>query len=400
MMTYEPRFRYTDAMVRDLMSVEGARQLIEVLPLPPDAAFLLRYEAQRRSTRYSTAIEGNALSLEEIREALAHSDRVGSRQQQEVRNYWNALEWLERHLPEPDLRLLSPQDRHPSEAELGEPGRLLMRERFVRMLHSIIIPRGRGRRPLRSSYRTAQCPVVDAASGVIEYGPPDPEDVPGLMAALGLWRMSLGAVSLPVPIRAGILAYQLVTIHPFDDGNGRTARAMATAELWLGGYRMRGFLSVEEEYFKDLKLYYENLQMGLPMDYYQGRNDADLTPWLEYFTRTLATAASRLRERALDLRRSEQPQGVPWEHLGRRQQQLLMTLVRSASDTTPRVFAAADVADWFMVSGRTARSWLQEWRGAGFVTPASGTARVRLWRLSEQYEGLVESLIAKVASAQ
>jgi len=381
-------------MVNDLMVVEGARQLIEVLPLPPDAAFLLRYEAQRQSTRYSTAIEGNTLTLEEIREALAHSDRTGSRQLQEVRNYWNALEVLERLVPDALVsRVTGGRGRL---TRYGREGlaQSLPSEAFIRMLHSIIIPRGRGRRPLQSHYRTTECPVVDTAMGLIEYGPPTPEDVPALMSALVEWRSSDEAVSLPVPLRAGILAYQFVTIHPFDDGNGRTARALATAELWFSGYRMRGFLSVEEEYFKDLKLYYDSLQMGLPMDYYQGRNDPDLTPWLEYFTHTLATAASRLQTRAVSLHTAQQSEDTPWEHLSRREQQVLMRLAHRPNRES-MTFDVSDVANWFMVSDRTSRAWLSEWRDRRFVVPASGTERVRSWRLVAEYEELVDALLAE-----
>ena len=395
MMTYEPRFCYTDSMVRDLMTIEGARQLIEVLPLPPDAAFLLRYEAQRQSTRYSTAIEGNTLSLEEIREALSHSDRTGSRQQQEVRNYWNALEALERMVPDAVFSRLTGGRGHLTDLGRRHAASALISETLIRMLHSVIIPRGRGRRPLQSSYRTVECPVVDAATGLIEYGPPAPADVPELMAELVGWRNSDDAASLPVPIRAGILAYQFVTIHPFDDGNGRTARALATAELWFSGYRMRGFLSVEEEYFRDLKLYYDNLQMGLPMNYYEGRNDPDLTPWLEYFTHTLALAADRLGSRALALHRAQQAEDTPWEHLSRRQQQLLMRLAHSADEAGARPFSPADVADWFMVSATTARAWLREWHEEGFIHPCAGAVRVRSWELAEPYARLVKALLAQ-----
>ena len=391
---YEPRFEYTHAMVGDLMAVEGARQLIEVLPLPPDAAFLLRYEAQRQSTRYSTAIEGNTLNYAEMREALAHSDRTGSRQLQEVRNYWNALEALEQLLPDALTERLLGKGWHVTRHGADETIRHLFSERFIQTLHSIIIPRGRGRRPAQSHYRNTECPVVDTTTGMIEYGPPAPDDVPDLMAALVAWRNSPVAQTLPAPIRAGILAYQFVTVHPFDDGNGRTARALATAELWFSGYRMRGFLSVEEEYFRDLKLYYDSLQMGLPMNYYEGRNDPDLTPWLEYFTHTLATAADRLQTRAVSLHQAQQPEDTPWEGLSRREQQVLMRLAHRPSAQS-LTFTAADVANWFMVSSQTSRTWLHEWRDNGFIEPASGGERVRLWRLNLDYEALVEALIAQ-----
>jgi len=367
---YVPRFSYSHEMVGDLMGIEGACRLVDVLTLPPDAAFRLKYDAQRRSTRFSTGIEGNTIRLETLAQGIALADRTGARRLQEVRNYWMALEWLERQV---------------------EEGAALS-EAFIRRLHRVIVVRGRGRRGEMSDYRTEECPVVDAATGHVDYGPPTPADVPGLMAALVAWRNGVDAAGLPGPVRAGALAYQFVTIHPFADGNGRTARALATAELWFGGYRMRGFLSMEEEYFRDLPRYYDSLQMGLPVDYYQGRNDPDLTPWLAYFLATMATAAARVRDRALALRETRPRVKAPWETLPRRQQQLLSRLVLAdpGSDEVPG-FAATQIADWFMVSAQTARAWLGEWREAGLIAPATERSRVRTWVLTEEFRALVRA---------
>ncbi len=335
---------------------------------------MLKYDAQRRSTRYSTAIEGNALRLEEIRQGIALADRTGSQQQQEVRNYWMALEWLERQV-EDNARFS---------------------EEFIRRLHRIIIVRGRGRRGEMSDYRTEECPVVDVATGQVDYGPPRPEDVPSLIEALVAWRNSADAMTLPGPVRAGLLAYQFVTIHPFPDGNGRTGRALASAELWFSGYRMRGFLSMEEEYFGDLQRYYDSLQMGLPMDYYEGRDDPDLTPWLAYFLETMASAARRVRDRALELYETMPRPGAPWEELSRRQQQLLsrLVLVEPDGEEVP-TFTPGDIADWFMISVQTARAWLREWHEAGFVEPVSGEQRIRAWALN----GTFLALVARVRNA-
>ena len=376
---YTPGFSYTHEMVGHLMQIEGACRLVDVLVLPPDAAFLLKYDAQHRSTRYSTAIEGNTLPPEEIRQGIALANRTGSQQQQEVRNYWMALEWLERQV-EDNARFS---------------------EEFIRRLHRIIIVRGRGRRGEKSDYRTEECPVVDAATGQVDYGPPRPEDVPSLMESLVAWRNSAQARAFPGPVRAGILAYQFVTIHPFPDGNGRTARALATAELWFSGYRMRGFLSMEEEYFGGLQRYYESLQMGLPMSYYEGRNNPDLTPWLAYFLETMSAAASRVRDRALSLHEVMPQPRAPWEDLNRRQQQLLsrLVLVEADEEGVPS-FTPGDIADWFTVSAQTARTWLQEWHKAGFIEPASGELRIRAWALNETFSDLVKQVRSTTRSGQ
>lgn len=159
-----------------------------------------------------------------------------------------------------------------------------------------MIVRLRGRRS-SSRYRENECPVVDSATRSIDYAPPTPQDVPGLMDALEAWLRAPATQALPVPVRAAILSHRLLSIHPFADGNGRTGRLLATAELWRSGYRMKGFFSFEEFFEADRAKYYDSLQMRLPIDFYDGRDDADLSEWVEYFVETMATAADRCERR-------------------------------------------------------------------------------------------------------
>jgi len=365
---YTPRFAYTDEIVDNLMTIAGAAQVVEALVVPPDSALQLVNEARQRATHYSTSIEGNQLDLDEVRQAVAAGDRTGSDYHQEVRNYWRALEWLER------------------ETERGAR----ISEEFIRKLHRIIIVRGRGRRGEMSDYRTEECPVWDTTTSIPDYIPPHPEDVPPLMGTLIAWYDSSAGQLLPGPVRAAIMAYQLVTIHPFADGNGRTARALATAELWRSGYGLKGFLSVEEHYDADRQRYYDSLQMGLDVEYYKGRNDPDLTPWLTYFMQTLSQAAEPVRDHALQFYEATARTSFAWENLNRRQQQLLTRLVMQEPDA-PEVptFAAGDIERWFSISNTTAHTWLESWRDADFIEPASGRQRITSWRLAKSYQRLV-----------
>jgi Fic family protein len=157
---------------------------------------------------------------------------------------------------------------------------------------------------------------------------------------------------------------------------------------------------MEEEYYTDLQRYYDSLQMGLPMDYYQGRNDPDLTPWLTYFLGTMTAAAERVRDRALQLRTTAPPRRAPWEGLTRRQQQLLSRLVLTEPEEkgVPS-FTPGDIATWFMVSAKTARQWLQDWHDEGFTLPASGEERIRSWRVNSEFEHLLTG-VRKAARTQ
>lgn len=364
-MTFVPRFTYTDALVKHLGVIEAARSVIEVLPLPPDTTLRLRHDALQRSTRSSTQIEGNPLDEAAVLRAIARSDRSGNDAEQEVRNYWRALDRVEEF------------------ADLQIP----ITEAFIKELHRIVIVRGRGRRGSKSEYRVTECPVVDTLTRRIDYGPPEPGDVPVLMRELVEWLSSTSATELPPPIRAAILTHRFLSIHPFNDGNGRTGRLLATAELWRFGYRMRGFFSFDEYFNADRERYYRNLQMGLPIDFYDGRHDPDHTPWLLYFVETMARAASELQTKAKSLYEAGAPVSPPWERLPRTSQQLLTRLLARVLDETenPFVISPSDIELWFGISDRTAREWLKDWADYGFVNPGGSGERVRSYVLADEW---------------
>lgn len=370
-MDFHPRFTYSHTMVRHLGLIESARAVVSVLPLPPDRELHLRQTARQRATRHSTRIEGNTLNSQEVGQAVIAVGKTQTEMQQEVRNYWRALEWIEEQLE---------ANRQPS-------------EEYIRQLHSIILVRGTGRRGVRSDYRKDECPVVDSATGRIDYAPPMPRDVPPLMQDLVRWWRSDEAAELPGPVRAGLLAHRFVSIHPFGDGNGRTARALATTELWRSGYDMRGFLSLEEHYTADLNAYYDNLQMRLPVNFYDGRHDPDHSQWLGYFLATMAQAADSLHQQAIALHAPEQQPTPPWESLRRVQQQLLNRLLFRGLEEGEKamIFSPGDMVEWFGISPNTARDWLGKWRDENFVQPLRPeAARVRAYALTEKWETLVK----------
>ncbi|MDF2937338.1 MAG: filamentation induced by cAMP protein Fic, partial [Paenibacillaceae bacterium] len=273
MYLYSPNFEFTNVMVKDLMSIEHSKAIVDVLPIPSDVEKQLREKARLKMTHYSTRIEGNPLSFEQVSQVVkAKRDGSRIRAEEEVRNYWEALSFLNTA-----RRLKYP---------INEP--------FIKRLHSIIERRGVGRKTIASSYRGPTPPgtlfaVYDAETRQPDYIPPEWIEVPQLMSELVEWINKEEA--LPIPIKAAIAAYQLLTIHPFDDGNGRTSRALASYILSTGGYNLRGFNSMEEYYFADLSGYYKNIQMDLPVLYYDGRdNPKSLSPWIEYFCRIMSYA--------------------------------------------------------------------------------------------------------------
>jgi len=375
---YQPRFKYNDRIVKSLMSIEKNKNTVEMLPLPKDIEKELRKEAKLKMTHYSTRIEGNPLGLEEVSEAIMKNrDRQGLKAEQEVRNYWNALSFLST-----SKRLKIP-----------------ISEDFIKRLHSIIEVRGSGRRTEESEYRGPTRPgvlfaVYDSVTGQPEYIPPEANDVPQLMKSFVAWINSDDARELPAPIRAGIAAYQLLTIHPFYDGNGRTARALATYILSIKGYDLKGFNSMEEYYVSDLQGYYTKLQMNLPVLYYDGRdNPPDLAPWLEYFVLIMEKAFQKVARIAQNKYKQQIDPRV--NKLEPRELIVVKLLLTKNGEITPK-----EIAGEFNVVTRTITEWAKEWIRKGIIEPASGTERIRTYKIGRTYSDLTLSDLGYVETDQ
>ncbi|ETW92370.1 MAG: hypothetical protein ETSY2_53605, partial [Candidatus Entotheonella gemina] len=103
---------------------------------------------------------------------------------------------------------------------------------------------------------------------------------------------------LPIPIVAALAHYQLATIHPYFDGNGRAARLLTTLILHRFGYGLKGIYTLEAYYAQNLPAYYEALAVGPSHNYYLGRAEADVTDFVTYFCLGMAEACTRIRNRA------------------------------------------------------------------------------------------------------
>jgi Fic family protein len=121
------------------------------------------------------------------------------------------------------------------------------------------------------------------------------------MADLLTWITGqLDRRELPAPIVAAITHYQYATIHPCYDGNGRTARLLATLVLHRAGYGLKGIYSLDQHYARDLAAYYKALTVGPSHNYYLGRAEADITGFIDFFCRSMADALGAVRARAAE----------------------------------------------------------------------------------------------------
>jgi Fic family protein len=137
--------------------------------------------------------------------------------------------------------------------------------------------------------------VRNSQSGEVSFRPPSPVVVPGQIDELIAFISGKLSQDIHPVLKSGIVHYELVRIHPFVDGNGRVGRALSTLTLFLDGYDIRKFFSLEEYFDSHADNYYEALQSveKNPSTHAQG----DLTEWLEYFTQGLSIELSKIKEK-------------------------------------------------------------------------------------------------------
>lgn len=357
------KYKFTNKIVRDLMTIEAAREAVGSAALHPATSEALRRQARVRSTHYSTRIEGNRLTLKEARDVIAGELSLKGKERDvaEVRNYYNALQKVE---------------------EWSAAGMEITDER-VRKLHAIIHKGGRAK---ATPYRKEQNVIRDAGSGAIVYLPPEGKDVPELMAGLFSWMNKAIKEQVPVPVVAGMAHYQFVTVHPFYDGNGRTARMLATWILYRGGYDLGKYFSLEEFYAGDLEGYYRALQTHPKHNYYDGRDRMDITSWLEYFLDSMSDVFTRVSKDVME-RSKEKPLDAPLiRNLDRRARIALGLFTESSTVATRQVAMALGLSD------RQCRDLLAGWVEDGWLVVADTSNRARRYGLSADYRRFIGGL--------
>jgi Fic family protein len=177
-------------------------------PLPPATLRVLHEDLQVRLTFHSNAIEGNTLSLRETQLVIEHGMTIGGhslREHLEAANHAAAYTYL-RSVADAttplDLPTILELHRLVTDRILDEPGQLR-----------------RGAVSIRGSQLT----------------PPPAREVPGLLAEWLQWLAGAGQAYDPLT-RATIAHHGFLAVHPFLDGNGRTARLLLHLLLLRAGY--------------------------------------------------------------------------------------------------------------------------------------------------------------------
>ncbi len=321
------------------MDIEGSRQAVSNLPITVQILTSLRESARLISTHYSTQIEGNRLTQQQVEEVIQGGTFPNrERDETEVKNYFQALDFLD--------TFINTVTTH-------------IREQDIQTLHGLVMDG----KPRSTPYRDGQNVIRDSGSLSIVYLPPEAKDVSELMKSLITWiNTEIEKSDLPMPIIAAIAHYQFATIHPYYDGNGRTARLLTNLVLHKCGYGLKGIYSLEEYYARNLQGYYKALSIGESHNYYFGRAEADISQWIIYFCQGMADAFAKVRLKALQAEQNAQrDQSGLLRELDQKQRQILSLFQKNKYMTT------RDIADLLQVQNRTALNFCHKWINEDFI---------------------------------
>ncbi|HWQ70235.1 MAG TPA: Fic family protein [Patescibacteria group bacterium] len=276
MPAFTPRFTVTHPIMMALTAIERARGFLEAATLSERWIERMSARALLLEAHHTTHIEGTQLTLQQA-ERLWAGQAVKEASKDDVRellNYREAFNLVSDYLGS------------------GEP----VTEGLVREIHKRLVKGVRGGAADPGRYRATQNYVVNSRTREVIYMPPPPEQVPPLMRELVEWLRADTGVH-PVLV-SGIAQFQLVHIHPFKDGNGRTSRLLSTLCLYRAGYDFKRLFTLSEFYDRDRSPFYAALQ---------GVRDhgMDMTGWLEYFVYGLASQLEEVKARGTAVIRAD-----------------------------------------------------------------------------------------------
>ncbi|MHB8698943.1 MAG: Fic family protein [Sulfuricaulis sp.] len=302
-MSYQPQFTITPALLARVEQIAALRERILLATIQVAWIPALQKDTRTRNTHSSTAIEGNPLTLEQVRavEEGREIPVVAQRAKREVKNYFAGLRFIETKASKKSITHEDVFTLH-------------------RILAAEVMDQGTAGR-----YRTIRVRVG-------RYVPPQPEEVSGLMFELLTWWNKNSASLSPV-LSSAIVHYRFEAIHPFADGNGRAGRALALWELYRRGFDTHHIFSVDEFYWEDRPCYYQALDAVRQ----EGEN---LTGWLEYSAEGLLSTLERVWTRVQKLSSQSTKKLV----LRPKQEQLLKILRDNKSMSPSEIWSALSIS--------------------------------------------------------
>lgn len=150
------KWNYTNKLVNDLLKINRAKEVVDLLELSVSIEEEIKKETIAKMVHYSTKIEGNKLKLNEVKEVIEKTFESYERNVLEVRNYFNALMYLNK------------------EAENNNT----ITEDLILKTHNLVSGK---HLTYKNSFRDDQNVVKDSETGIIVYMPPEAKDIKNLI---------------------------------------------------------------------------------------------------------------------------------------------------------------------------------------------------------------------------
>lgn len=268
MTAFKPKFTITNNMTAAITQIERARGFLEAARLSDEWVRDMGNQALIKEAHHTTHIEGTRLTLAQAErlwkgETVPEADPDDAR---ELLNYRSAFEFVSECL------------------DSGDP----ITEGLIREIHRKLLEDVRGGSAAPGDYRRIQNYVANATTGEVIFTPPSAIEVPIMMSEMVKWLNSDLEIH-PVLI-SGIAQFQLVHIHPFLDGNGRTSRLLSTLCLYKAGYDFKRLFTISEYYDRDRPTFYKSIHSVC-------ENGMDMTGCLDYFITGLQTQMVEVKKR-------------------------------------------------------------------------------------------------------
>lgn len=335
----KPQYKLTNNILKNLTDIAEAKGIIEKAKLLPQQELKLKRQAIIRMSHSSTAIEGNILDIRQVGALYANKKiDAPARDIYEVKNYLEALKFIDKFV---------------------KSGRPITEKVFLK-IHALVtnktLPKEHS-----GHFRPGPVYVVKRRLGFpdeVVYAGPKAADVPRLVKELMEWIGQSEKKEINPVIVAGVAHLETAAIHPLNDGNGRTARALATLILYKRGYDFRHLFALEDYYNRDLPSYYKAINVGKNYE----ERQTDITKWLEYFVEGFRDEIMDVKNQVTTLALKKIDKNIGSQvYLTPKQQQILDFI-----DQVGRI-TIGDIIDILKCPKRTAQLEIQKLKNLGII---------------------------------
>lgn len=336
---FEPKYVITPLIlsrIAEIAEIKAAVERSRVLPLNEAQ---LRRQAILRMAHTSTSIEGNRLAQFEVGK-IYEGKTVKAPQKDilEVENYYKALSLMD---------------------SLSKAKHDLTMEEILKVQKAVT--EGLVEEDKTGQFRPADVYVLDDLGNgkeMLRFKAPDAKDVKKLIEELLEWVKTARESSIHPVIIAGIFHLEFVSVHPFTDGNGRTARLLTQLLLYRMGWDFRKIIVLEDYYNRDRLGYYNAEHYDEGSSY---RKDRDFTHWLEYFATGFLVEARKALEQIQSIGFGKASKKSEQIFLDRDEIQLMDFL------TTTGRMTSDDAVDVLRIAKRTAQLKLKNLTDKGLL---------------------------------